>query len=249
MEYNILIDRGNTSVKCYLWNPASDRAERVETCEGTVDAAFVDAVVGECAVGGAIYASVAEHDDALLELLRRRVPVVVELTRSTPMELKVDYGTPETLGVDRLAAAMGAVKLYPGRDLLVVDAGTAVTYDRVSRDGVYLGGNIAPGLDMRLMSLHEHTRRLPLVDIDPAYDTVWGHDTSTALKSGALMGVVAEIEYYARRVRRQSADAVTVVSGGWCRELAELAEVQGCADPWLVARGLNAILQYNMGRE
>lgn len=248
MDYHLLIDRGNTSVKCYLWNPATDSPERIETCEGAVDAAFVDSLVSGVPVSGAIYASVAEHDDAMLDALHRCVPVVVELTRSTPMDIGIDYGTPDTLGVDRLAAAIGAIKLFPGRDLLVVDAGTAVTYDRVSRDKVFMGGNIAPGLDMRLMSLNEHTRRLPLVAIDPAYDQVWGSDTATALMSGALMGVVAEIEFYARMARRQAQDVVTVVSGGWCRELAVLADINGCADPLLVARGLNAILEYNLSR-
>ena len=114
---------------------------------------------------------------------------------TTPIPLRNDYSTPESLGMDRLAAAVGAWSMKPGNDLLVIDAGTAVTYDFISADGAFKGGCIAPGIGLRLKSLHEHTGALPLVPAEGDVP-VLGYDTETAIRSGVLNGIKYEVEGY-----------------------------------------------------
>ena len=97
------------------------------------------------------------------------------------MPMRIDYETIDTLGNDRIAAAVGAWSAFPRQTILVIDAGTCMTYDFVTADGVYRGGNIAPGLRMRLRSMHEQTGKLPLVDVTEPQRTV-GKSTNEANK-------------------------------------------------------------------
>lgn len=111
--------------------------------------------------------------DAVDQLLRQRVGRHIRFDASVPIPLKNTYGTPATLGSDRLAAAVGAAHHYNGRNLLVVDFGTAITIDAVTATGEYLGGNISPGAQTRFSALHHFTGRLPLLSLTSA-----GHSTT-----------------------------------------------------------------------
>ena len=104
-----------------------------------------------------IFSTVIDKDDELVAYLERNLRNLVSLP------IKVRYKTPETLGRDRLAAAVGANYLQPGKDLLVIDAGTAITYELVDASGSYLGGNISPGMTTRFRALNQFTKKLPLV--------------------------------------------------------------------------------------
>ena len=157
------------------------------------------------------------------------------------MPLAIDYATPHTLGHDRIAAAVGASALAPGRDCLVVDAGTAVTYDYVTADARFKGGNIAPGLSLRFQALASHCVQLPRID---SYgDTpLLGYDTPTAIRSGVVLGLAAEIELLARRL----GSPAIVLTGGDSHLVAEvIAGSEVIVDNDLVAKGLNRILEYN----
>ena len=101
-----------------------------------------------------------------------------------PSGITLGYRTPATLGADRLAAVMGAQSLLPHRTVFVIDAGTCITFDLLLSNGHYLGGNISPGLDMRLRAMHEFTARLPLISAE-GENPDYGYDTITALRSGA----------------------------------------------------------------
>ncbi|MDE6772287.1 MAG: type III pantothenate kinase [Muribaculaceae bacterium] len=134
------------------------------------------------------------HTDAkFLETLRRLVDGrLLVLTASTPLPVGVRYSGRATLGNDRVAAAAGAAFMFPGESVLVVDAGTAVTIDVISREGEFLGGNIAPGMTLRFSSLHDATDRLPLVDADGEV-LAFGGDTISAIRSGVVGGMVSEV--------------------------------------------------------
>ncbi len=155
------------------------------------------------------------------------------------------YRSPRTLGADRLAAVVGAVELCPGRDLLVVDAGTCITYDLVDSKGNYLGGNISPGLHMRLQALHEHTGRLPLVEAEGSIPPL-GVNTETAIRSGVIMGIRHEITGTIRDLRLSRPALKVFLTGGDC--LVSDASTKSIieTDSHLVARGLNCILQHNL---
>lgn len=129
------------------------------------------------------------------------------------LPLAIDYATPETLGMDRVVAAIGARSLFPNVPLLVIDAGTAITVDYVSADGVFQGGNIAPGIQLRFQSLNEHTDKLPLVQAKAEFDAI-GKDTESAIRAGVQQGVVNELSSYVAQAREQYSNLQVVLTGG-----------------------------------
>ena len=158
------------------------------------------------------------------------------------------------LRADRLAAVMGAQSLLPHRTVLVIDAGTCITFDLLLSNGHYLGGNISPGLDMRLRAMHEFTARLPLISAE-GENPDYGYDTITALRSGAKSGIRLEIMGYLAQVRAEYPDACAFLTGGnrfdfgISTESCNFADESDAiatdnrifADEYLVARGLNAL--------
>ena len=177
---------------------------------------------------------------------------VLTLDRRTPLPISIDYATPSTVGLDRIAGAAGAAALFPEENVLVADAGTALTLDLVSADGKFRGGNISPGMSMRLKAMHCFTTALPHVDADGS-TPMFGFDTATAMRSGAVRGMAAEIAATFACASRLGYDTL-VLTGGEApcvleiiRNLAAGLGVQGRVEyvPSLVAHGLLSIYNYN----
>ena len=166
------------------------------------------------------------------------------LTANTPIPLTNAYSSPETLGMDRIAAAVGAWSEKPGHDLLVVDAGTAITFDFVSSEGVYQGGNIAPGIDLRLKSLHEHTGALPLVGTQGNIP-MFGYNTETAIRSGVINGIRHELDGYLSELASIYPSLLVFLTGGDAEFFDIKAKSTTFAIPDLVLRGLARITEYN----
>ena len=169
----------------------------------------------------------------------------MDLSYTLPLPVKLIYTTPHTLGHDRIAGACGAHALFPDQTCLVVDVGTCMTFNVVTGEGLYLGGNIAPGLHMRLRAMHEQTANLPLV---PA---AWpplaiGDSTTHALQNGAALGMVMEIEGMIKRVKNAFGTVSVVITGGDASFLAEKLESEIFAEPELVVKGLFKILTFNV---
>ncbi len=238
MGLSLTIDQGNSSAKVAVWD--GNRLIHYES-HITLGDDEINSLVARYDIDRAMYCSVADQQELLASLLASAGIKARELTQMTAVPLTIDYATPSTLGVDRIAAAVGAASLHPGKELLVVDAGTAVTYDRVTARRHFTGGNIAPGIGMRLKALHAFTARLPLVS-SRGETRLWGNSTESAMRSGAVNGVVAEISYYRSRLPH---DSVVVISGGWGRELAEKLDFETDYQECLVNRGLNDLLLYN----
>ncbi|MDO5394421.1 MAG: type III pantothenate kinase [Bacteroidales bacterium] len=254
--YTLTIDRGNTSAKLAIWRSpesyggTSQHVGMPECCRRIcvrmLTAADIAGICRDYDICRAIWCSVADDADTpseALQLLQQLCPAVTVLTVDTPTPLTVGYATPHTLGVDRLAAAVGAYSLAEchGRDILVSDIGTAITYDHVSPAGQYEGGNIAPGIFMRLCALHHYTARLPQTETDGPVP-LWGYDTDTALRSGAINGVVAELEFYRSRLGEDSA---VVLTGGAAALIADRLSFKPTVIPDLVGLGLYFILHFN----
>ncbi|MDE7471013.1 MAG: type III pantothenate kinase [Paramuribaculum sp.] len=242
---SLTIDQGNTAAKLALWLDSEPVAMTIESrlTPATVER-FVRSAPGGDLPGAAIYCSVSSRGSDLLSRLRTFIPRVLRLTADMPLPLRIGYDTPSTLGADRIAAAAGAMAMFPRRPLLVVDAGTAVTYDYVTADGVFAGGNIAPGMTMRLEALHRFTARLPRLemprDLEPG--RLLGTDTASAMILGAAYGITGAIGFYRRRLPD---DTVTVVTGGWAPTISRLTDIEVHTEPNLVSRGLISILSYN----
>lgn len=169
---------------------------------------------------------------------------ILRFNSSTPIPINNRYRTPETLGPDRLAAAVGAATLKPGFDLLIIDAGTCITYEVLDAQGNYWGGNIAPGMQMRLQALHEFTARLPLVRPEGEVPGM-GYDTETAIRSGVLRGMKYEIEGYIRSMRTKYPGLLVFLTGGNKIKFDTTITDIIIADKYIVPRGLNRILDYN----
>lgn len=238
MGLTLTIDQGNSSAKVAVWDGANLVCFMPFVSLGDDE---LTALVARYDIDRAIYCTVAEQQEILSRMLDEYGIRSTEFTHDTRVPLVIDYATPLTLGVDRVAAAVAASRLHPGTELLVVDAGTAVTYDRVTARNHFVGGNIAPGIGMRLKALHAYTARLPLVS-SRGETRLWGNSTESALRSGAVNGVVAEISYYRSRLPH---DAVVVISGGWGQELAARLDFENDYQECLVNRGLNDLLLYN----
>ena len=131
------------------------------------------------------------------------------------MPITNSYDTPATLGLDRLAAAVGAKSLCPEENLLIIDAGSAITYDFVSAEGEYMGGNIAPGLKMRFTILQQMTKKLPLVEVDEnELIPLFGKNTRDAIAAGVIRGVAYEVKGYMRTLQEKVQHFQTFLTGG-----------------------------------
>lgn len=243
MALYLTIDQGNSEAKMALW----DGEELVDFfMEPALTPAKVDKLLGGKPLRGAIYCSVAREDVEVVRHLRHIAPLALRLNPDTPIPIRVAYRTPSTLGADRVAAAVGAWSDHAGKPILVVDAGTAVTFDYVSPEGVYEGGNIAPGISMSLRALHEFTRRLPLVpfpeDMPALCTTMMGQTTREAIALGVVHSVLAQMDWYRRRLPEGT---VTVLGGGCGHHLASVCDYDVKVDDHLVSKGLNRILLYN----
>lgn len=196
------------------------------------------------AVDSIIVASVAEPDDIMTGMLAKHFRVL-ELTHQTPLPFKNQYKTPETLGKDRLAGIAGAHFLFPRKNCLVVDCGTCIKYDMLTSDGVYHGGNIAPGARMRIQAMHHFTARLPEVEMRMPADFT-GFSTETALQNGALRGAVLEIQGFVRLFEQQHGTLQVILTGGDAAFFQPRLGIENLSvEPDLTLFGLNHILQYN----
>jgi len=164
------------------------------------------------------------------------------LDSNTPLPIPTTF--PPSMGADRIAAIVGAMLAKPHMPLLIIDAGTCVTYEFIDDEGNYLGGNIAPGLRLRMLSMHEHTALLPLVDVQGEVPLI-GYDTDTAMRAGAVLGLKREIEGYIRDFQAIHPNLQVYMTGGdgfdFPEEIQAIIEV----DHHLVPKGLYGILEHN----
>lgn len=239
---NLVLDIGNTRTKTGLF----EGNRLVEQAIWTDYA--LEELIGygnQAGVNRVITASVALHDPATQQRLAAVFPIALELSYETPLPFQNRYRTPETLGRDRLAAVAGAQSLFPGSNCLVVDCGTCIKYDFLSAEGVYSGGNIAPGAAMRIKAMHTFTARLPEVPMEMPADAI-GDSTETALQNGALRGAVLEIHGFVALFAERFGPLQVLLSGGDADFFALHLPVEGLrVEPFLTLYGLNHILQYN----
>ncbi|MCB9261125.1 MAG: type III pantothenate kinase [Flavobacteriales bacterium] len=187
--------------------------------------------------------TVRKNEDALYEFWSKMAPTFV-LTEKTKIPLINRYKTPETLGKDRIAAVIGARFLYPEGNLLVIDAGTCITYDILTADNQYLGGNISPGVRIRFKALNEFTGALPLVD-DYDMELLFGQNTTESIASGVLNGLFYEIDGAISAYSSTFHDLKTIICGGEARYFVNRIKNKIFANQNLVLLGLHKILQFN----
>jgi type III pantothenate kinase len=245
VKTSLVIDQGNTVAKVSVFSGDTLLATHAFR---NLDIEQIVPIIGDASSISAIYSSVARFDARFLETLRSIISGhLLILTHDTPLPVQIDYRTPATLGLDRIAAAVGASQVLPATAALIADAGTALTLDIVDASSTFRGGNISPGLSLRFSSLHQHTDALPLLSAQgPAPD--FGYDTATAIRSGVLKSIAAEIQANFTDAHRLFGASKIILTGGDAPTLLPLLSRLSLPllhNPNLVAVGLKRILQYN----
>ena len=233
----ILVDIGNTSAKLVVSDngdfvhfehksePWRDLLRRLAVSY-KLDEAVVSTVVGD--------------DIELVEALRDLSVPCRCINRDTPCRSKTLQGIPETYGADRLAADYGAVAQDLSSTILVIDAGTCITYDLISSDGRFLGGAISPGVQLRLNAMHDYTAKLPLVKA-VRETPILSDNTEGNLMSGAVNGARMEMAGFVNKLSKAYADLHVFVTGGDGLDLSSDVQCMATYDPYLVFKGLDSI--------
>lgn len=155
------------------------------------------------------------------------------------------YKSKTTLGTDRLAGVSGAVSLYPNRNVLIIDMGTCITYDLLTKDAKYQGGGISPGIRMKFKALNNFTGKLPLVEEFEDVKLV-GQSTIECIQSGVLMGTLGEIESIISKYGQLYENLVVLMTGGDTKYFETKIKAPIFVNPDLVLVGLNTILLHNV---
>ena len=166
------------------------------------------------------------------------------LSSKTRIPFKNLYSTPTTLGIDRIALVSASVEQYPDKNVLIIDAGTCITFDFITNKNHYLGGAISPGVRMRYKALHNFTANLPLLDTEMPKDIV-GVSTATSMHSGVVKGVLLEIEGAIQKYKLKYPDLTVILTGGDANFLSKQLKSGIFANSNFLLEGLNFILQFN----
>jgi type III pantothenate kinase len=230
------IDIGNSRIKAGIF----DRGNLITT-EVLDESAIVDFLKAKN-VERIIISSVGGKKE-IIQSLQDNFSKLLEFTAATPIPIKTSYTTPQTLGIDRLAAAVGALQHFSG-PLLVIDAGSCITVDLIDADNVFAGGSISPGLGMRLEAMHTFTESLPLLKLEAPPQGV-PNSTREAMLAGAVIGAKHELIGFIRHYEGQFPEIKVILCGGDAKYFDKMNELNIFVLPNLVIEGLNAILRFN----
>lgn len=240
---NLIIDIGNSLAKAVV---VEDGREVDVVRSENLDAALVATLLERHpGIGAAILSSLRPVPGEVEDFIRARVGRYLRFDNTTPVPLVNRYATPETLGTDRLAAAVGASDIFPGENILVVDFGTAITIDIVTAAGEFLGGNISPGAGARFRALHDYTCSLPLRNLPEAECNLTSRNSHDAIENGVVTGILHEIEGYIARLSEEYPGLKIIFTGGDGIYFAKRLKYPIFANYNPVIRGLNRILEFN----
>jgi type III pantothenate kinase len=240
---NLVIDIGNTRSKLAVFK--SDVMVDFKITENINELFLRQIIFDHPSIERCIISSVTEINDEIGNyIVDQKIPVVV-LNAETSVPFKNNYLSKDTFGCDRIAAIAGACKLYPGKNVLIIDTGTAVTFDLKDRNEEYLGGNISPGLEMRFKALHHFTAKLPLLNGEPSNSLI-GKSTHEAIINGVQNGLVFEIEGYIDELLKKFPDLIVILTGGDVYFFENKLKKTIFVVSNLILTGLNTLLEYNV---
>lgn len=236
---NLVIDIGNSRIKCALFEHHEllslhrflhTELDQLELWLASIqyDRSILSTVV-------------ATQDERVRHIISLTQPLILD--SSLPLPIQINYHSSDTLGPDRIAAAFGAAHLYPESNVLIINAGSCITYDILTADGGFEGGNIAPGMHMRWQAMHQFTSRLPLVDEHHwSSDHIFGQNTRDALQQGVIRGITFEINAYMDHLLSKYSSLKCVIAGGDAVFFGNQIKRTIFTAPNLVLTGLNQIL-------
>ena len=244
---SVVLDVGNTTVKAGFFDEAGQlTAVRRAATAGELAAEIAAfkptrAIVSSVNAPAAVVAAAAGLKPATTELF----------SATTQLPIRLAYATPETLGADRVGAAVGAAHRFPGAAVLLVDAGTCLKCDWITADGAFAGGSISLGLRLRYRALAELTGRLPLVAPGPA-DRMpdWpGDSTEASIRAGVEIGLLSEVLAFVAWGETRWPGVRMVFTGGDAPWLGVRLGAEGhhnfVVEPHLVLIGLYRVLLFS----
>jgi type III pantothenate kinase len=240
---NLCIDIGNTRSKLAVFDEEGSLKKLI--VREKFSQTKLEKVVGKYEIKHAILSSVRKKNGKLKRFLDTHIESFIDLTVDIELPVTNNYHSPETLGRDRIALVVGASALFPKSDILVIDAGTCITYDFIDAQANYHGGSISMGLDMRFKALNHFTAKLPLVQRRDL-DSHIGYTTETSIQTGLQCGVVYEMQGFIAAYRAQYPDLRVLITGGDANFFESRFKNQIFAVPNLVLKGLNQILTHNV---
>jgi|WetSurMetagenome_2_1015567.scaffolds.fasta_scaffold57312_4 type III pantothenate kinase len=240
---NLVIDIGNSRAKLAVFNNGQILSFTAfdNLTVNDIKATAEHGVIENCILSG-----VKEVEKSLLEFLSSHYKLLI-LSHETPLPLKNNYETAVTLGNDRIASAVGACALIPGGDILIIDAGTAITYDLVLGGKIFVGGGISPGLTLRFKALNAFTGKLPLIN-DISAAPLIGVNTTDSIRSGVINGAICEMEGIIGMYLSKYPSIEVILTGGNHYFFDKQLKIKTFAAPNLVLDGLNIILDFNIAK-
>ena len=240
----LVVDVGNTNSKLFVFD--KNRLLLSEIADSDQKTAiFLNEIKKKYIIEACIVSSVREIDAEINNNLNQ-IKNCIFFDYRLKLPITNLYKTPETLGPDRIAAVVGASSLFPSQNIIVIDAGTAITYDIILANMNYIGGNISPGIQTRFKALNTFTGKLPLLSIDMKNENIIGTTTNEAILCGVQNGIIWEIEGLVAQIGKRYGDIKVLVTGGDYRFLVKSLKIPIFAESNLTAIGLNKILELNV---
>lgn len=239
---NLIVDVGNTFIKLAIFN--KDLLVHKVVCENQEFPVALAELSGQFSeVSYCIVSTVGKLSEAYIELLSTSYKLI-QLSNETPVPFENDYTTPMTLGVDRIALASAAAIKFPQENVLIIDAGSCITYDFLSSNNRYKGGAISPGIAMRYKAMNHFTAGLPLLDKEmPSFFI--GNATNESMHSGVIYGVISEIDGTINRYKNEYPNLTVILTGGDTDFLRDSIKIGIFANSNFLLEGLHFILEHN----
>ena len=235
----LVIDIGNTLVKVALF----EKKKIIKTISlKSINFEVIKDFIKNKRVTNTILSSVKDSSKEQLSIINNFN--AIELNNSVKYPIKIKYNNINDLGKDRLAAIIGAINLYADENILILDIGTCLTIDFINNNE-YLGGRISPGLDMRYKALNKFTAKLPLCEKN-FKNLKYGNSTLTSIQSGVQRGMIDEIDTLITEFKQENKNNIVIGTGGDCFSFEKELKNSIFADQFLVLRGLNEILDFNV---
>jgi len=239
---NLIVDVGNSYVKFAVFQQGK-LLHKLTTELNKFDDTFKLVNHDFPTIKKTIVSSVGKLETSQVESLKKQSNVLI-LDSEVKPPFKNSYKTPKTLGVDRMALVSAAADQFPNANVLIIDAGTCITYDFLTSKNEYLGGAISPGIRLRYQSLHNLTANLPLLDTEIP-KAIIGDSTSSAIHSGVINGVLKEIDGIIEEYQKKYPDLTVILTGGDTNFLSNQLKNSIFANSNFLLEGLNYILEFN----
>ena len=239
---NLAIDVGNTLIKLAVYESSALQLKKV-----CLKNEFLKTLVGVSekfpSIKNCIISSVSFLTEHQMEKLQGMFKVTV-LSSETKVPFNNLYATPKTLGVDRIGLIAAASVRFPKKNILIVDAGSCITYDFLNSENEYLGGAISPGIEIRYKALNNYTAKLPLLNSALPKKMI-GDSTATSIHVGIMDGVLHEIDGFLTQYKNKYPDLTVILTGGDLHFLQDRLKNDIFADSNFLLEGLHYILEHN----